>query len=213
PTPAGYVARTQLLAGLSMLAVDCCVSPKGELVVACHGGAPDWGNGPDGAGRLFKIIPVKGDVPRPVLAWAAGPREVRVAFDRPLDPARLAELAHGITIEHGPYVSAGDRFESQRPGYAVVQMQLRAPRYELPVLSVNVTPNRRTLILATTPMRAADHYAITLPGKTETDIEITLSGVQAEWRGDGPWRGWLPHIDLGVSRELTRGSAEHDDLW
>src|SRR5262249_31774710 len=39
----GYVAQNQLFACLNMLAVDACVSPKGDLIVACHSGAPDWG--------------------------------------------------------------------------------------------------------------------------------------------------------------------------
>ena len=45
----GYVARTQLLACLKMLTVDACISPDGDLVVACHSGGPDWGSGPTGA--------------------------------------------------------------------------------------------------------------------------------------------------------------------
>ena len=52
---AGYVARNHLLACLNMLTVDACVSPKGDLVVAVHSGAPDWGSGPGGKGRLYKI--------------------------------------------------------------------------------------------------------------------------------------------------------------
>src|SRR5262249_34969252 len=47
-TAAGYVAANQILACLNGLAVDACVSPKGDLVVAVHSGAPDWGSGPAG---------------------------------------------------------------------------------------------------------------------------------------------------------------------
>src|SRR5581483_572356 len=43
-TPAGYVAQNHLLAVLNMLAADCCVSPRGELVIAAHSGLPDWGS-------------------------------------------------------------------------------------------------------------------------------------------------------------------------
>ena len=39
----------------SMLTVDACVAPDGGLVVACHSGGPDWGSGPTGKGKLFKI--------------------------------------------------------------------------------------------------------------------------------------------------------------
>jgi hypothetical protein len=41
-----YVAENHLIACLSMLTVDCCLSPHGDLLVACHSGGPDWGTGP-----------------------------------------------------------------------------------------------------------------------------------------------------------------------
>jgi hypothetical protein len=54
-TPAGYVGKPVLFACLGMLTVDLAISPQGDLVVACHSGEPDWGTGPVGRGRLFKI--------------------------------------------------------------------------------------------------------------------------------------------------------------
>src|SRR5262249_57990514 len=71
---AGYVARTQLLACLNMLAVDACVTPDGGLVVACHSGGPDWGSGPTGKGKLVKITFTDREHPQPVFAWPARPR-------------------------------------------------------------------------------------------------------------------------------------------
>jgi putative heme-binding domain-containing protein len=231
-TPAGYVARTQLLACIRGLAVDACVSPKGDLVVAVHGGQPDWGSGPNGKGKLYKIYTSDRECPQPVLAWPAGPREVRVAFDRPLDPRQLRDLAARVTVEHGRYVRPGDRFESLRPGYAAVGQQLAAPRYRLPVLGVEVTADRRTLVLATAPHPEAAHYALTLPGLGRPDrpdaaarelpqvpaidLGYDLSGVTADWRpreGTTGWSGWLPHPQLSVARVLTQASAEHDALW
>jgi putative heme-binding domain-containing protein len=227
----GYVAQNQLLAALNMLAVDACVSPQGDLVVAVHSGQPDWGSGPLGKGKLYKITYANRDIPQPVQVWAAGPREVRVAFDKPLDPAHLAGLLKQVRIEYGKYVSAGDRFESLRPGYAVVKMQQATPRYELPVLGLSVTPDRRTLIVATAPHPQAVTYAITLPalGKTavikaahelgqepQIDLAYDLGGVKAHWHGDDGktrWSGWLPHLDLAVARALTQSSAAHDALW
>src|SRR6185503_4742991 len=79
-TARGYVARGQLLASLTMLTIDSCVSPAGELVIATHSGEPDWGSGPTGKGRLYKIRYRDARTPQAVLAWAAGPNEVRVAF-------------------------------------------------------------------------------------------------------------------------------------
>jgi putative heme-binding domain-containing protein len=228
-TESGYLARTQLLAALNMLACDACVSPQGDLVIAVHGGGPDWGSGPAGKGRLYKVSYTGKDLAQPVLAWAHGPREVRVAFDRPVDSEHFKDLASRVVIEYGRYVAAGDRFEHLRPGYQVVQDQLDAPRHRLPVHGLQLTPDRRTLILTTAPQAQAVSYALTLPGlgrptKTaatelpqvpETDLSYDLSGVAAVWKGkDGAaWAGWLPHLDLAAARAFTAGSATHDELW
>ena len=231
-TPAGYVAQTALWAVLNKLTVDACVSPAGALAVATHSGGPDWGSGPTGQGTLYKITYTDRDHPQPVLAWAESPREVRVAFDRPLDPGSLRDLARGTTIAAGRSVSAGDRFETLRPGYAVVMAQLGDRRARLAVHSVQMSPDRRTLILATDPQADAVTYALTLPGlgrpprgpkdaaelpqEPAIDLGYGLNGVRAEWRaavGDARWTGWLPHLDLSVARAFTAGSAEHDRLW
>jgi putative heme-binding domain-containing protein len=231
-TEAGYVAQNQLIAALNMLAVDASVSPRGDLVVAAHGGGPDWGSGPSGKGKLYKLVYTGQDLPQPVLVWPQGPREVRVAFDRPLGPDQLRGLTGRAVIEYGRYVSAGDRFELYRPGYQAVADQLRAPRFGLPVVGVQVTNDRRTLVLRTAPHPEAAGYALTLPGlgrapapdggkgelpqAAETDLRYDLCGVEASWQardGGAAWGGWLPHPDLGVARALTAASAPHDELW
>jgi glucose/arabinose dehydrogenase len=187
-TPAGYVAQNQLIASLNMLAVDACVSPRGDLVIAVHGGGPDWGNGPNGKGKLYKLIYTGKDLPQPVLAWAQGSREVRVAFDRPLDTEQLRSLGGKVMIEYGRYVSAGDRFEYHRPGYQAVQDQLRAPRFELPVVGVQVTSDRRTLIVQTAPHPEAAGYALTLPAPSPP-TPLPRGERGASWRP--------PHAQLG----------------
>ncbi len=228
-TTNGYVARNDVIACLNMLTVDACVSPKGDLVVAAHSGPPDWGTGPLGKGKLYKVRYRHPDAPQPVLAWAAGPREVRVAFDRPLDPTQLQNLTKQVRIEYGPYVRAGDRFEVLKPPYAVVQQQLATSRHYLAVLSAQVTADRHTLVLATASHPEATHYAITLPGlgrpapaagelpqHPAIDLDYTLNGVQAEWQpkgGGSTWSGWLPHLDLAVAQALTARSADYDALW
>lgn len=227
-TQAGYLARNQLLANLGSLPCDACVSPRGDLVVAVHSGGPDWGSGPSGKGKLYKISYEGKDLPQPVLAWSQGPQEIRIAFDRPLDPTQLHGITAGLSIEFGTYVSAGDRFEQLRPGYQVVQDQMNTPRHELPVRSLQVTGDRRTLVLVTAPQTEAVNYAITLPGLgrpqkpaglpqvPETDLRYDLTGVEASWvaaAGEDRWHGWLPHLDLAVSRRLTMASGTHDSLW
>jgi putative heme-binding domain-containing protein len=229
-TAGGYVARNNLLACLDMLAVDACVSPRGDLIVAVHGGEPDWGNGPTGHGKLYQIHYSGANRPQPVLAWAAGPREVRIAFDGPLDTESLRGLAQRTTIEYGNYVYPGDRFESKRPGYEAVQRQLAGPRFELPVLAAQISSDRRTLILQTPPHPQAVSCAVTLPGLGRpaaplagelpqfpaVDLGYDLTGVTAQWRGraeDATWSGWLPHFDLTAARAFTSASAEHEQFW
>jgi putative heme-binding domain-containing protein len=228
-TAAGYVAQTQLFACLGMLTVDLALSPSGELIVACHSGGPDWGTGPSGAGRLFKIAHLAGNTPQPVLSWNSAPGEWRVEFDRELDPAQLRNFAKGVEITQGRHVAAGDPFETIRPGYQAVKDQLATPRFDVPVLGAALAADRRTIILTTAPQTAAYNYAITMPrvgesGKMEgalpqypqVDLAATLGGVTAEWtatNGGEKWSGWLPHADLDVAREFTRGSAEHARLW
>lgn len=231
-TGVGYVARTQLVACLGMLTVDCCIAPDGSLVVACHSGGPDWGSGPTGTGKLYKIRYSDRAHPQPVFAWANGPREVRVAFDRPVDPAWLRDALRHTKLTAGRYVRAGDRFESIWPGYAIVQIQRAAPRFNIAVHSAQLTPDRRTLLLATDVHPAAVHYALTLPGMgrpneselsngalrqvPEIDLDYDLTGCEAVWApGDGgpQWTGWLPHPDLAVARAWTAGSVTHAELW
>lgn len=230
---ADYVAQNHLLASLNMLTVDACVSPHGELVVAAHSGGPDWGSGPTGRGKLYKIIYADRQAPQPAAIWAQSPREVRIAFDRPLDAEMLTDLARRTEIDAGEFVAAGDRFESLRPGYAVVANQLRSPRRDVPVLGVQVTPDRRTLIFTTAAHDAAVNYAVAmtgfrqgsssasaddrdLPQFPDVDLQYDLCGVEATWKsadGARSWHGWLPHVDLDVARRFTEGSAAHDELW
>lgn len=227
-----YVAENHLIACLSMLAVDCCLSPHGDLLVACHSGGPDWGTGPTGIGKLFRIRFTAPQTAQPVSVWPAGPQEVRVAFDHPLDLRQLENLAAQTRIEFGEHVAPGDRFESLRPGYAVVQTQLAAPRFRLPVYAAAVTPDRRTLILSTGPHRRGARYALTLAGlhrppgsdedtglpmHREIDLAYSLDGVHARWEpadeNAANWSGWLPHPDWAVSRRLLRQNAEYQRLF
>jgi putative heme-binding domain-containing protein len=230
-TPHGYVAQNQMIGVLNMLAADACVSPAGALVVAAHSGLPDWGSGPKGRGKLYKIEYSDTKAPQPVLAWAASLQETCIAFDRELDPARLQNLARTISIEYGASVSPGDRFESLRPGYEIVARQLAAPRFELPVLSTQLSADRRSISLYTALHPEACSYAISIPGSSpqaqtsrsralaqvpSVDLGYDLCGLRATWRpesgGEG-WSGWLPHLDLTVARGFTQGSAPHDRLW
>lgn len=228
-TPQGYVADSAVLASLSMLTVDCCLSPKGELLIAAHSGGPDWGSGPRGAGTLYKVT-YADQQPQPVRAWAATPHEVHVAFDRPLTPAAAARASREMLIEYGPNVRAGDRFESLWPGYAVVEQQMRSSRKLLPVLSTALSADARSLILTTDAHLDSVSYAVvspssnegstpaaanSLPQRASTELTYDLAGVEARWTpksGEGAWSSWLPHFDPAVSTQLLAGTAEAERL-
>ncbi|HVJ67878.1 MAG TPA: ThuA domain-containing protein, partial [Caulifigura sp.] len=230
-TDAGYVAKSQLFAVLSKLTVDACITPQGGLLVATHSGIPDWGTGAVGPGTLYRIDYSKPELPQPVFAWAPSEREVRVAFDRPIDPTLIANLQQRASLEYGRYVGAADRFWTLTPPpYQVVQNQLHTPRFDLPIHSVQVTPDRRTLILATGRHPEAVNYALTLPGLgrdkagaakelpqlPETDLQYDLAGVNATWTsrdGKTTAQTWLPHLQTSIARTFTKDSAEHDAFW
>ncbi|HXT60188.1 MAG TPA: ThuA domain-containing protein [Pirellulales bacterium] len=222
-TPAGYVGRSTLIAASRMLLLETAVAPDGSLAVTCHGGPPDWGVGPPGPGKLFKIFYADHAAPQPVAAWPVGPLELRVAFDRPVD-ASLVESWRDAEIEYGDYVRPADRYESLRPPYAVVQQQLQTPRGKLRVAAARLSDDRRTLSLTTDPHGLRTSYSLMLPGLGSAaaadelpaiDLGYDLSGAAVEWvSADGRrrWSGWLPHLDLEVARRFTRGSAPHAEL-
>jgi len=240
-TAAGYVAQTQLIARCGLLVVDCAISPKGDLVVCCHTGKPDWGNGPKGEGRIFKISYTDKYIPQPVLAWARSETETVMAFNREIESNRRVVTAQ-IKMESGRYVSAADRLETIRPPYAVVAMQQKQMRTAIPVkraelqssLPDSFTDNR-FLSLKTDPRVVAVNCAIQLTDARELrepwpsnvralDVVHDLSGVTAFWRytrppvlaSSGPVNQittWLPHPDFAAAREFTDGSAMHKAFW
>lgn len=215
---AGYIADTQLIACLQMLTVDACLAPNGDIIVACHSGPPDWGTGPEGIGKLFRIKNLGSGIPRPVAIHATSASEVEVVFDHPLDPSNLAGVTEKILVEFGEFVRAGDRFENLVPPYAVVAHQLMQPRYRLPVQSLGLSHNNQVLRITTAKLTQNSHYAITIPyGDDEIDLDFSLKGVATTWKaGEGSeteWTGVLPHLDLNVSKEFLTASIRHKMLW
>jgi putative heme-binding domain-containing protein len=217
-TPVGYVADSQLIACLQMLTIDSCVSPRGDLIVACHSGPPDWGTGPLGIGKLFRIRMVDATAARPVACWAESPHEIRIAFDRPLDPLSMVGVTEKTKIFFGEHVRGGDRWENLVPPYAVVQRQAMQPRFELPVVGSSLTPDLLTLILNTASIESNDHHGVLLDLPSHpTEVDLTSNGLRATWQADGAptaaWEGYLPHLDLQVARDWLVGSAGHEPLW
>ena len=241
-TRAGYVAQNHTIACLNLLTTDICISPRGDAIVSTHSGKPDWGTGPNGTGKLFRISYTDKEAAQPVLTYSASPTEIRVAFDRPLNPSMLKNLSKEAKITQGKYAQAGDRFEGMWPGYQVIKDQKATPRYNVPVLGISLSADQRTLSILTPPRTAAVNYSIELPGLARSaeqklgqsekanssradarrseypdiDLVANLNGVQAEWKsadGKEEWKGWLPHADLNIAKIFTQGSAEHEKLW
>ena len=221
----GYVGRPHLIATSRMMLLDPAVDPQGNLTVAFHSGEPDWGTGPGGAGKLFKFSYTDRKSPQPVIAWAEGPTDVRVAFDRPVESNFLGDLSK-ISIAYGEFVRAGDEYEVLKPPYAVVAEQSRAFRGELRVASARLSDDRRTLHLTTDPHPIQAWYAVSIPladgplpdGQDRViELDYDLTGVEATFTKQGvaapTWSGWLPHPDPEVSQVLTKGSAAHDRLF
>lgn len=237
-TPHGYVGRQVPLAVGSMLLADLAVSPAGDLYVTCHSGPPDWGTGPQGEGRLYRLRFTDASVPQPIVAYSAGPLEVRVAFDRPL-AASVVDAIRGPSIRYGEHVRAGDQWESLKPPYAAVEVQAAVYRGELAIVAAKLSGDGRTLVLQTAPHPVRGQYALALPGmnisatatpaatataaattaaETATmELDYNLAGLQAEWiprQADAAaWSGWLPHVDLSIAQALCADSWEHRALF
>ncbi len=216
-----YVGKDTLFARLNMLTTDVAISPKGDLYVCCHSGKPDWGTGPNGEGKLFKISYTQPDAPRPVALWAVGPFEMRVAFNKPVSE-EIAKNSERMQIDFGEFVEAADRLEVLKPPYKVVEQQEGTPRGKLRVVGAKLSDDRRTLALTTDPHPQNVGYAISIPFPDKSantanaiDLAYSLSGLEATLLKKDDlknliWSGWLPHADIAVSKHFLSGSAEHE---
>jgi putative heme-binding domain-containing protein len=224
----GYVGRAVPIASLGMLTVDLAVSPKGEMVVCCHSGQPDWGTGPTGAGRVFKISYVDERAPQPVIAWPAGKGEVKVAFDRAIDKSVEGRMT-GLAVSCGEYVRAADRLEVMRPPYAAVRAQMQTPRRELKIAGAKLAEDGRTLSLKLAEaMPWRSWYAVAVPGVKRpgeaglgvtVDLDFVMAGAEANLNvhnAGAPPRpippDCLPCLSPETSVELARGSEGLEQL-
>lgn len=214
-TAAGYVAASQVIADFGMLAIDCAISPQGDLLVCCHTGAPDWGNGPKGAGRVFKLSYAPQASPQVVAVWASDATHTVISFDRALPAGWEDGLATRLHLMAGRSIDAGSQLETMRPGYAVVKGQQADKPQAIAISDVQVATDRTSIVIGTPAHTTAVTYALHLDGAAPLDVAHQLTGVIADWRGqDGSsWSGWLPHADLAAAQVFTRGSASHDVLW
>lgn len=189
-----YTGQQAIIARLDMLTTDVAISSTGDLYVSCHSGPPDWGTGPKGEGRLFKVSYTDPKAPQPVAVRAESATKVSIKFDKPVHDS-ITATASSHEIEFGEYARAGDRFEILKPPYEVLKKQAAAPRGRIKVLSASLDRSRRTLTLTTEPHPRTATYAIILPNVRGTgdssrattvdlDYHFTASALLAGARSD-----------------------------
>lgn len=217
-TASGYVSREFLIARLSMLTTDLTVSPRGALYVSCHSGLPDWGTGPNGKGKLFRIEYVDQNAPQPIAIWPASASETRILFHKPVDSEIEKEL-NNIRIEHGQFVRAADRYEVLKPPYEVVRRQDASPRHPLKVTSARLR-KPELLVVGTEGQPHFAWHAVTIPHvgspgglQSVIDLDYSLNGVQVRSvrQSDGESKeraliGWWPHPIANVSKQFLKGA-------
>lgn len=150
-------------------------------------------------------ITLAADAPRIVAAWAAGPFEAKVAFDRPLSD-EVARLVVGHTITYNDAPS-----KSKPSTDSTGSLNIAAARLE---------DGNQTLVLITDPHPKAATYAIDIPLSPKgpsVKASYNLTGVEAVWDEGGDnaapvWSGWVPSLDLDDVRKLARQSPQHARL-
>lgn len=143
------------------------------------------------------IAALAGDDPtpiRPVAVWAAGPLDVTLAFQEPVQPTDV--FPGGVkTIRYYDGDGGGDA---------------TSPLGSLNCPGVRASEDGRVLTMATDPHPVAARYVI---GSGE--ITYDLGGVEISWfEGDQPddepeWTGWLPTLDPAASQKAMVGSVPH----
>ena len=137
--------------------------------------------------------------PRPVAAWAAGPLEARVMFDRPVGPEVAGALV-GTRIVFGEDVKAGDRYVPRKLGDPPVGGPKAEARGSLRIAAARLDDGGRTLVLATDPHSRDANYSLNIPAPIGVELVYNLRGVEASCEGGKPdakadWSGWWPSFD------------------
>src|SRR5256885_9143439 len=101
--------------------------------------------------------------PQPTNIWVTASNELRIAFDKPVEPS-ITNDAIRARIELGEYVAAADGLEVLKPPYKVVKLQTAAPRGSLRVISAALSADGHEMLLKTDPHSQPLNYALYLPG-------------------------------------------------
>ncbi|HEV3122937.1 MAG TPA: heme-binding domain-containing protein [Isosphaeraceae bacterium] len=176
------------------------------------------------------LVQADQSAPALVAAWAAGPLDVRLAFDRPVDRQVLDGLtertitfsAVGDKAADAPKALAGANAAGGQNGTPGARASRRGT---LHIAAASLSSDGRTLLLTTDPHPLPTTYTLSLPhvralgapgtGKT-AEVRYNLSGLDAAWepaqenakqRG---WSLWWPLLDPDLVPSRTKGSADHE---
>ena len=141
-------------------------------------------------------------------AWAAGPFDVRIAFDRPID-ASVVPAVIGRSITYG---------ESDLP-VGGTSSTTSSTRGSLKIAAAKLEDHGKVLALTTDPHSVAATYRLELPairseGATDqgapVKVQYDLSGVEVSPVRDPSLSTitW-PRLDPGEAMALLAGTAEH----
>ncbi len=128
-------------------------------------------------GGLAVLVAGGADAPG-VVAWPAGPLEVRATSKEPFDPAVVSRIV-GTAIPF--YDQFRNRSEMVRFG-----PPREAPRYSIRIAAARLVDGGRTLVLATDPHPREAVYILAIPGMAPVGrFAYDLTGVEAAWDEGG----------------------------
>ena len=166
---------------------------------------------PMGARRAAAATQGAAAAPRAVAAWAAGPMEVRVAFDSPIDAA----VARAMVGRSVPFGELREPAVVTRLGVTAGRLRIAAARCEDAgrslVLTTDPHPRRATYIL----MVPLDDTNAGLAPQGGIPVAYNLDGVDVSWNegrnGAGPALvSWWPQLDPSSAQTLAGKSVERE---
>ncbi len=141
--------------------------------------------------------------PRVVAAWAAGPFETRICFDRTIDE----NLPHALVGRSIALDESRRRVGENGTG--------KGPTGSIKIAAARRVDENRTLVLTTDPHPRAAVYALEVPTRPSVKLEYDLTGVEASWTEGGKDESpetttmlWWPTLNPeAVRNDLARSPA------
>jgi putative heme-binding domain-containing protein len=158
---------------------------------------------------VLEVAPTRADLEGVVVrsAWSSGPFDVRIAFDRPVDPS-VAQAVIGRLIAYG----------DSDPSVGATSSATSSTRGSLKIAAAKLEDQGKVLALTTDPHPVAAIYRLELPsiraeGVTDPGVSVKvqyeLCGVEVSPVGDtaASTVTW-PRLDPREAMAFLRGTAE-----